>query len=135
MADSKEPPKDERVEELLSQLQGIFGKLSRAEEEESSQKVEVTPGSEPAPAPPPVPAAEPAAVGAPPSPNELGTAVFHPVGRENEAKTLARNLESMAPKFTKVTFHLKVHVMQGYESKSDWRESVLARIHESGVRV
>ncbi len=36
-----DPQKDEHIEELLSKLQGIFGKLSNAEEEESKQKVDV----------------------------------------------------------------------------------------------
>src|SRR5690348_337862 len=39
MSDSKDPHGDERIEELLGQLQGIFGRLSRSEEEESGQKL------------------------------------------------------------------------------------------------
>src|SRR5689334_19493386 len=36
-----DPKKDEHIEELLSKLQGIFGKLSHSEEEEAKQSVEV----------------------------------------------------------------------------------------------
>lgn len=60
-----DPQKDEHIEELLSKLQGIFGKLSNAEEEEAQQKVDVPPAKapepkapaadvKPAPTPPPV---------------------------------------------------------------------------------
>src|SRR5579864_3217518 len=35
-----DPQKDEHIEELLSKLQGIFGKLSRSDEEEAKQKIE-----------------------------------------------------------------------------------------------
>jgi hypothetical protein len=40
MAETKDPHGDEHIEELLSQLQGIFGKLSRSEEEESQTKID-----------------------------------------------------------------------------------------------
>lgn len=36
-----DPQKDEHIDELLSKLQGIFGKLSHSEEEESKEKIEV----------------------------------------------------------------------------------------------
>jgi hypothetical protein len=49
-----DPQKDEHIEELLSKLQGIFGKLSHSEEEEGKQEIEV-----PAPAPAPKPASPP----------------------------------------------------------------------------
>ncbi len=42
-----DPQKDEHIDELLSKLQGIFGKLSRSEEEESKQKLDI-PSGEPA---------------------------------------------------------------------------------------
>src|ERR1035438_264548 len=41
-----DPQKDEHIEELLSKLQGIFGKLSHSEEEEAKQTREI-PGSAP----------------------------------------------------------------------------------------
>lgn len=57
MPDPKDTPEGEHIEELLSQLKGIFGHLSDSEKEESKQKV--TPPV--APTPPPVtPAAPPA---------------------------------------------------------------------------
>src|SRR5579872_267695 len=48
MSEAKDPRGDDHIEELLSQLQGIFGKLSRSEEEESQAKVD-PPASEPPP--------------------------------------------------------------------------------------
>lgn len=59
-----DPQKDEHIEELLSKLQGIFGKLSNAEEEESRTKEDL-PKTSPAPTPyippaPPSPAPTPA---------------------------------------------------------------------------
>lgn len=79
MPDPQKPHDDERIEELLSQLQGIFGKLSNSEEEESKQKLDLparpsTPAAEPPPVkmePPPVafePPAPPPAVIPPPEP-------------------------------------------------------------------
>lgn len=78
MSEAKDPRGDDHIEELLSQLQGIFGKLSRSEEEESQAKIDppgqTAPGDpsgqplppesarEPRPAPPPeAPAPEAAA--------------------------------------------------------------------------
>lgn len=56
MADGKNP-QDDHIEDLLSQLQGIFGKLSRQEEEESKDKLDApetpTPPKRPTPAPRP----------------------------------------------------------------------------------
>ncbi len=55
MSDPKDNPEGEHIEELLSQLKGIFGHLSDTEKEESKQKV--TPPSAstpPAPSAPPV---------------------------------------------------------------------------------
>src|SRR5437867_4162142 len=142
-----DPKKDEHIEELLSKLQGIFGKLSHSEEEEAKQSVEV-----PAPPPkergpkelppekkpvPPAPinlyeepvvasgAAPPTNSSPPPAgsgsyetlvPTEdperviVPTAVYFPVGRDNEAKSLAGKLETMAPKFPKVAFRLRIIV-------------------------
>lgn len=56
MAEGKNP-QDDHIEDLLSQLQGIFGKLSRQDEEESRDKTEAAPQTvPPSPAaPPPVP--------------------------------------------------------------------------------
>src|SRR5438128_1423412 len=56
---SKNPQDDEHIEDLLSQLQGIFGRLSKTEAEESGQKVDVKPDAAPVVAPAPV--AEPPA--------------------------------------------------------------------------
>ena len=58
-----DPQKDEHIEELLSKLQGIFGKLSHTEEEETKHKPDITypapkepePVQTPAPAKPPEP--------------------------------------------------------------------------------
>ena len=40
MSEAKDPRNDDHIEELLSQLQGIFGKLSHSEEEESQTKID-----------------------------------------------------------------------------------------------
>src|SRR5258708_35072288 len=75
-----DPKKDEHIEELLSKLQGIFGKLSHSEEEEAKQTVEVPTPKEPKTkdnppeknAPPPMPInlyAEPEATPAAPASN------------------------------------------------------------------
>lgn len=53
MSDPQDPHGDQRIEELLSQLQGIFSKLSTSEQAESEQKVAPTPGVPQAPAPAP----------------------------------------------------------------------------------
>ena len=71
-----DPQKDEHIEELLSKLQGIFGKLSHSEEEEAKQKIEIP---TPAPkeqekkeaAPPPPPEAPPTPQPAAPAPINL----------------------------------------------------------------
>jgi len=47
MADPANPHDEDHIEELLSQLQGIFGKLSHSEEEESSQKLDIPAAPEP----------------------------------------------------------------------------------------
>jgi hypothetical protein len=180
-----DPQKDEHIEELLSKLQGIFGKLSHSEEEEAKQKIEI---SSPAPqevpqkeSPPPAPEAPaapvksaapmpinlyteaPAAppetpVAAPPpvapqpsaaSPLEgtsayestvslgdperviIPSAVFFPPGRETEAKALAQKLETMTPKFTKVSFRLRVGVFMPYDPKSDWKQTIIQKAAQS----
>jgi hypothetical protein len=56
MAESKGQPEGEHIEELLSQLKGIFGHLSETEQEEAKQKV----------SPPPIPE-RPAAPAFPPA--------------------------------------------------------------------
>jgi hypothetical protein len=170
-----DPKKDEHIEELLSKLQGIFGKLSHSEEEEAKQTIEVphpapkepktkdTPPAKKAPPPEPLnlyaqsesaPAVAPAsdsspnisrppAESGPPLPGEgayetlvptedperaiIPTAVYFPLGRENEAKSLAGKLETMAPKFTKVAFRLRVIVFMPYDPKSDWKDTLVAK--------
>lgn len=74
MADPKDPKQDDHIEDLLGQLQGIFGRLSKSEQEEADQKEDVPPpapvrATTPAPPPivdpipepitPPIPAIEP----------------------------------------------------------------------------
>lgn len=228
MAD-KDPKHDDRIEDLLGQLQGIFGRLSKTEQEEANQKVDVAPSAPPS-APPPSPApeavppptpgalpepitetpsvpldanhpplpdpmastiedkqapTEPAAPAAPPevtppveqapvvpepaapespqpstapapepaapsaaatsafessvpyTPGDasvLLTAVFFPNGREGEAKALASKIETMAPKFTKVSFRLRVAHFQSYDPKSDWKDSVATQTQQAGAR-
>jgi hypothetical protein len=147
-----DPHKDEHIEELLSKLQGIFGKLSHAEEEESTQKVDPQKSSAPppevkpespaplakphetanAPQPKEIPFDPPASAPPPPAPATsaatiangyttlvpaidpekmiVPTAVYFPMGKENEAKSLCGKLEMMTPKFTKVAFRLRVIV-------------------------
>jgi hypothetical protein len=179
-----DPHKDEHIEELLSKLQGIFGKLSRSEEEEAKSKIEVAqpapkepdlgpdasspttpvaPGTPVSPPPlssiplyqePPAPGSTSPALpeetpglgpapadGAPSVPSTIyesivpledpeklivPTAVFYVAGRENEAKMLAQKLETMAPKFTKVAFRLRVGTLTPYDPRSDWKETVLS---------
>jgi len=166
-----DPKKDEHIEELLSKLQGIFGKLSHSEEEEAKQTVEVpqaapkepkpkeTPPEKKASPPTPLnlyaePDAAPAAASstnssagpmesAPPAggdgayetlvPTEdperviVPSAVYFPIGRDTEAKSLAGKLETMAPKFTKVAFRLRVIVFKSYDPKSDWKDALVAK--------
>jgi hypothetical protein len=206
-----DPQKDEHIEELLSKLQGIFGKLSHSEEEEAKQKIEIpqaapldeekteTP-AEPAPgqvapgdpygqplhpkgvgAPPaskvppevpkaasptpinlyaepgtptPTPSSVPAEPPATPTPGEAGatpaagtyesmvptgdpekllipTAVYFPLGKEAEAKSLAQKLEMMTPKFTKVAFRLRVIVFMSYDPKKEWKDALMAKAAEA----
>jgi len=182
-------PDDERIEELLSQLQGIFGKLSQTEEEESQKKEDIPRSGQPAPpaplepsapeAPqlPPVaetpiipmnpiePAAEqtpapeappvtvpmyvPPALGehgqAPINPDTPGTpplfdasqtptAIFYPAGREAEARMLANRLETLTPRFTKITFALKVLCTAEYDPKAEWKGIVIQRAKEESIR-
>jgi len=172
MADNKNP-RDDHIEDLLSQLQGIFGKLSREEEDESKEKLdasalkgslEPTPPapmipvpekvSTPAPPPTPPPASPPPVDAGPssagptaPSPepaapepaasttvyatvpltdaSQLATVVAFPTGRENEAKALSSKLETITPKFTKVSFRLKVVQMVSYDPKGDWKDPIV----------
>jgi hypothetical protein len=174
-----DPQKDEHIEELLSKLQGIFGKLSHSEEEESRPKVDspklapkdsekkqtnapVTfnapaptiptplnlytdppnPEASPVPAAPTDPAAAPADGGRlseasgyettvpleDPEKIIVPAAVFYPPGRENEAKSAAQKLETMTPKFTKVAFRLRVGVFHPYDPKSEWKDSLVAKV-------
>jgi hypothetical protein len=68
MSDDKDPQGDDHIEELLGQLQGIFGKLSHSEEEESQTKID-PPKAAPVVAAPPVPEPAPPRVFVPdPSP-------------------------------------------------------------------
>jgi hypothetical protein len=268
MAEPKKPADDDKIEDLLSQLQGIFGRLSTSEDEESKQKLDV-PASEAAPAPPappppleepaPTPEPEPAPVQhryepppaesepsapvetpvepppavpepvfaepypepeppaatipsyeppsfeppeaddlpppveavdppapeitepppapapaeplpvAPPAadpeivapspvpvepvaaaaeaasegeapksnafnPDATPTAIFFPTGRDTEAKNLAEKLQIMTPKFTKVTFRLQVQWQESYDPKSDWKEKILTKVEQNGIR-
>jgi hypothetical protein len=226
MVDPKNSQGDEHIEDLLSQLQGIFGKLSRSEEEESERTVELPKTTQPPPpAKPPVaprePPREPPAVlsdplftpsaafsepalpsaeeiaaaqdpltalpappseeGIPPAPSEdaklfssennataepttevappaaplielppsvpyqstveptegcvrVSTALFYPLGRESEAKALAEKLETMTPKFTKVTFQLQMSLFMAYDPKTDWKEAVMQKVTSQSTR-
>src|SRR5437879_3379384 len=69
MTDPKDSHGDEHIEDLLSQLQGIFGRLSSSEEEESKDKLDVpvlvqppaaTPEAPPVKEPVPPPTTSPA---------------------------------------------------------------------------
>jgi hypothetical protein len=181
MAEPNKNPQDDHIEDLLSQLQGIFGKLSRQEEEESKDKldapaakpeakpvpapvlkpepqpepksepkpeptpepkIELTPPAAPSPAPvPPNPSPSPAPSPAPEpitiqtpagdtpiDDSTLITGIAYPAGRDAEAKALAGKLESLTPRFTKVSFHLKVMWTLIYDPKSDWKEAVVNQI-------
>lgn len=102
MSESKEPHNDERIEELLSQLQGIFSKLSTSEAGESKQKLDLPSVPEPPKTPEPLPSAPPSApaaptapkrnepsplAGEPPSPPELPPAAPPPVNESPESLT------------------------------------------------
>jgi hypothetical protein len=185
-----DPQKDEHIEELLSKLQGIFGKLSHSEEEEAKQKIEIPqsapqeeekketipetppPASKPAAEPPqaasptplnlyaepetpvPTPSSIPVAPPASPPPGEksatpaagtyesivptgdpekllIPTAVYFPIGKEAEAKSLAQKLEMMTPKFTKVAFRLRVIVFMAYDAKKEWKDALMTKAAES----
>ncbi len=165
-----DPQKDEHIEELLSKLQGIFGKLSHSEEEEAKQTIEIPssaskesetkeapsapksatpvpinlysdPQSKEAQAAPsaPTPSGAASTQGAYESlvPTEdperiiVSTAVYFPHGKESEAKSLALKLETMAPKFTKVAFRLRIVVFLPYDPKGDWKESLFAKAEEA----
>lgn len=206
MADSNDPRQDDRIEDLLGQLQGIFGRLSKTEQEEAEKKVdpkesasalphdplseapppaptpampvhdpfepppvaiepEPAPPPPPPPPPPPIPEPEPEPVPepvatapvAPPEPPSLApvpqasayessipltqgdnsilhTAIFYPQGRETEAKGLATKIETMTPRFTKISFRLRVAVFEAFEAKADWRDQVLQKTTEAGAR-
>jgi hypothetical protein len=200
MAEPQKPQDNDRIEELLSQLQGIFGKLSHSEEEESKQKIDLPPENvkpaaaapetpitetqppipkpiepliaeapweapppqpeEPPPVPPtpseppmaiavempasPPPAPDPSAPMTEPSdPASAATpidaestpaGIFFPAGREAEAKSLAQKLETLTPKFTKVTFRLQVVWSVPYDPKTEWRDRLLDKIQTHGIR-
>jgi len=97
-----DPQKDEHIEELLSKLQGIFGKLSHSEEEEARQKIEIPAPSpkekEPEPKPEPPPPAKP---DLPPAPKPSASASFklYPDSATNTSPSAAKPapLESMTP--------------------------------------
>jgi len=168
MADPKKD--DEHIEELLSQLQGIFGKLSKSEEEEANQKVDLPrprsipitplaridtavesvsiptpePAAMPSSSPPPKPESEPSHASVrlePPAEpavyddSILTTAIFYAAGRDNEAQVLKQKVEALTPKFTKVSFKLKVIWMMPYEAKSEWKEGAMQRLQESKIHV
>ncbi len=59
------------------------------------------------------------------------TAVYFPPGREAEGKSLAQKLETMAPKFTKVAFRLRVGVFLPYDPKSDWKDLIVQKAAET----
>lgn len=150
MSDPKDSRQDEHIEDLLSQLQGIFGKLSHSEEEETKPKPPEAPEAPapileaaPAQATPAAPKSEPprsapadqAAAPAfessvpivPDDKSLIQAAVYFPPGREAEAKSLAQKLETMAPKFTKVAFRLRVSLFLPYDPKGDWKDAVAAK--------
>jgi len=77
MSEAKGKPDDEHVEELLSQLQGIFGRLSHGEEEESQDK-EILSSPAPAGAPMPAPVSVPAAA-PPPAPEPARVPIPDPI--------------------------------------------------------
>jgi len=182
MADERKD--DEHIEELLSQLQGIFGKLSTPDAEEARTKADpppletnppvAVPAPASAPAPAPMPTTDPFAL-KPPAPEPLpedpklkeplpvvptgpvtattptpvmpepasppvfdtstiGCAVYYPMMRDKEAKTLAQKIETMTPKFTKVAFKLKVAFVVSYDQRSDWRDSMITRVGENNIR-
>lgn len=197
MADERKD--DEHIEELLSQLQGIFGKLSTTDTEEARAKADLpapapapeptavpaptsaaesapvpTPAPAPAPAPAPIPMTDPFALKPPtplpPPPEEpqlkeplpvptgpvtaatptpvmpepitppvfdnstIGCAVYYPMMRDKEAKTLAQKIETMTPKFTKVAFKLNVAFVVSYDQRGDWRDPMIARVRENNIR-
>lgn len=68
MADPKGEGSPEHIEELLSQLKGIFGHLSESEQEEAKRKITPPPASPKASASPPTPAPTPAPVAKEPEP-------------------------------------------------------------------
>ncbi|MFA5974701.1 MAG: hypothetical protein WC859_00870 [Elusimicrobiota bacterium] len=187
MTDPKNSHGDEHIEDLLSQLQGIFGRLSHSEEEESKDKIDVSEAPKGPVSAPPLPAAssppgepvpsttlpvnEPAAPPAEPVPPTVGepvsspvepapvepaptlpapafessitdtpedhsilpTAVIYPADREGQAKTLAQKIERLTPKFTKVSFRLRVQTFRPYDPKSDWKEMLISNATE-GLR-
>ncbi len=198
MADQKNSPSDDHIEDLLSQLQGIFGRLSSSEEEESQTKIDPPPVNKPvSSAPPSVPAESqptqdpafeaptpvPLSVPAPSTPNSapaaitvsaelppvaptplptssespdvptapmsmppadtlapsnsdlpvVNCAIFFPPNHEAEVKTLTERVETMTPKFTKVSFQIKVSALFSYDPKGEIRDSVVSRL-EQGIQ-
>lgn len=154
MTDPKDSHGDEHIEDLLSQLQGIFGRLSSLDPPASASTPTDAPqesasnppspptipaqSAEPIPAkaaPPPAaaPASEPAAFALPTAPatpedlSALSAAIYYPIGREAEAKTFAQKLETLTPKFTKVAFHLRIASLTPYDPKNEWRNALLAK--------
>jgi hypothetical protein len=91
MPESNKKPDGDHIEELLSQLKGIFGQLSDAEQAEAKQKITppptaapATPPTIPKPAPAPIPAPlpideplAPQSFGAPPEPDPVQTIPFN----------------------------------------------------------
>ncbi len=253
MTDPKNTSGDDHIEELLSQLQGIFGRLSNSEEEESNEKIDpssqretehkspeppmvitaspppppeeveplvVEPMVAPEPLPPEPPTAEPPPVAvfeassipapadpldrlaavderptamvvneeplpapaveeilvtepvteSPPAlpafepepepmppvtpviasgtgvieltPEELSAvekdmtaaAIYYPIGRDEEAKALAQKLETLTPRFTKVTFRLKVIFARPFDFRIDFTGQLLAHIQGLPMR-
>lgn len=103
-----DPQKDEHIEELLSKLQGIFGKLSHSDEEEARQKVD-------GPVPSPVSAApdkKPTPLGSPAEPSspipqdEPLTATMDPAEMPAPLDPASANPLSAAPSLFETTVPL-----------------------------
>ncbi len=203
-----DPHGDQRIEELLSQLQGIFSKLSTSDQAESQEKENLpasssgtpapaliehlseadaavpvplpVPTPAPVPVPPPVsmepPPAQPAAPTPTPAPvadipelppapapaapvfepatahtevspaspatppamdddTTIRVAICYPEENENELKTLSQKLETLTPKFTKVSFKLAVRMVTSYKPKAtDWSEEFFAQAQAQRIR-
>ncbi len=139
MGESSDSHGDERIEELLSNLKTIFNTISKASEPKPEpahpepREAASVPVAPPLQTPSPHP--ETAKVVPQSDDGSIPTLIYYPSGRDAEAVTLGQKLETMTPKFTKVTFQLRIMETLAYDAKFDWQAEAAAKVKTDGIKV